>query len=132
MFSKLMRYRESRNIWAYHIALSKAARGERQKIEQNYLLSIYYLRRTEKHWLWKRKLKLDVVFCFFPAANVFPHKHAWLFPYWTLGSGELEAFLGGEGMTEGCQVWSVLVIQLHRHEEYVAFLCCTWCTLWFI
>lgn len=81
----------------FHIDLSKATRGERQKIEWNYLFPVCYLQRTEKHRLWKRKLKLVLVFSFFPAANVFPHKHAWLLPCWTLGSGVLEAFLGGEG-----------------------------------
>lgn len=96
VFSKWMRYRESWNVWAYHIALSKSTRGERQEIEQNYLFSIYCLWRTEKHSLWKRKLKLDLVFRFFPAANVFPHEHAWLLPCWTPGSGVLEAFLGRE------------------------------------
>lgn len=32
-------------------------------------------------------------------------------------------------MTERCEAWSVLVIQLHGHEGYTAFLCCTSCTL---
>lgn len=94
VFFKLMRYRENWNVWAYPVALSKATRGERQKIEQNCLFSIYYLWRTEKRWLWKRKLSL--VFSFFPAAH-FPHEHAWFLPCWTLGSGVLEGFLGGEG-----------------------------------
>ena len=33
-FSKLMRHRESWNQWAYHIASSKATRGEGQELEE--------------------------------------------------------------------------------------------------
>lgn len=74
VFSKLVRYKESWNKWVYHIASSKATRGERQeleKVEQNCLVSIYHLWRIEKRWLQKRKLKLDLFFLFPPTANIF-------------------------------------------------------------
>lgn len=102
VFSKLMRYweeYESWNKWAYCIASYRATWGEGQKlekIEENYLVSIYHLRRIEKCWLQKRKLKLDLFFSFSPAANVFPHKHMWFLACCALGSGVLEAFLRGE------------------------------------
>lgn len=100
VFSKLMRYKESWNKWAYCIASFKATRGERQelaKIEQNYLVSVYHLWRTEKHWLQKRKLKLDLFFSFLPPANVFLHKCVCLLSHRALGSGVLEAFLRRAG-----------------------------------